>query len=349
MPARSAKTQKVINTTAREVKAKSIDVVVGATAVVGARLVRKLVEMGHEVRAVVLEKPTDVRWKNLPAGIIPYTIDLRLSSAEERKMLAVACKDANTIYHIASSNVNNKFTIEDYISVNVVGTENLLHACIDANGTKQMRFIYLSTLGVYGVERAGEVLTEESETAPTKPYTETKLMAEQVIKAFADANPNIEYTILRTATLYGPGYDRSAFMLFKYIKEQKIKYVGTGMNHATLVHVDDVVDSMLLAAQKSTAINKTYNVTDGRNYTVKEIVEYVSSILHLPPPKRTVSRTLAHLNHRLMGLHPVESEFLRSDRIASIEKIKKELGYIPKRSIESEGQSSLSRFLKGEV
>ncbi len=326
---------------------RQIDLVVGGTSIVGAKLIRKLVEMGHEVRAVMVEKPTDVRWSNLPAGAIPYSIDLRLNNNEERRQLEAACTGTTTIYHIAAATMREDFSIDDYININVVGTENLLQACADANKGTEMRFVYLSTMGVYGNERKDETLTEDSTAAPVKPYTETKLMAEQVIKAFADANRNMKYTILRCATMYGPGYNRGSFRLFKYIKEEKLRYVGNGNNHVTLVHVDDVVDAMLLAAQKETAMNQIYNLTDGHNYTVKELVEYSASLLHAPVPHKSLNRVIAHVTHRIVGLDKEELEFLMVDRKASIEKIKRELGFRPKRSVQTEGPSVLKEYITG--
>jgi len=341
MPKSSAKAQKVADG-GLPPGGGVVDVVIGSTNGVGVRLTRKLVEMGHEVRAVMFEKPADERWAGLPHGIRPFIVDITFKNPDDKKHLLEACSGADNIFHLSAATERSEYTFDDYIAINVVGTENILQTCVDANGTKPVRFVYLSTTSIYGNSREGEVLTEESQTLPSRPFTETKLMAEQVVKAFQEANPSIKYTIVRCSTIYGPGYDRSIFKLFKYLEEQKMRYVGKGNNHLSMVHVDDVVQGMILATEKPAAINQTYNLSDGKTYTAKELMEYAAFLLHVLPPTRSINPTLVRFMHKL--LTKAEIEFLLSDRVVSTEKIRRELGFKPTESIEKAGSQILERY-----
>ncbi len=325
---------------------RPVDLVTGATSKLGSLIVKKLIEKGHEVRVIIREEPTtSEEWKKLPPGAKPYIADITLKRSGDEKNLQAACSGVNNIFHIASAVYNYKHTYDDFIEINVIGTENLINAALSANKGKPVHFISAGSVTVYGYRRPGEILTEESETHPESNYSKSKLMQEEVIKAYGNSNPELKYTILRYSTLYGPGYENSFFKVFKLLKEGALKYPGGAENHLPLVHVDDAVEAAVEASDSPKSLDSTYNVSDGDPHTLKELFDSASRLLGVPPPTKKVSLSLARIRGKISNLEYDEYEFLTSDRIISIDKISSELGFKPKVNLERGGAEMVGAFL----
>ncbi|MGI0100580.1 MAG: NAD-dependent epimerase/dehydratase family protein [Candidatus Micrarchaeaceae archaeon] len=317
-------------------QARKTVLVTGATSGIGRLLVEELVKR-YNVR-VILRKPPSAHaeWKELPSGVSVFVVDIASNSEKDRGAIFDACKGASIMFHLAAATrnysyryANERMDTKMMINTNVIGTENVLQAFADANPDAKLRFIYASSVAVYGNRRGDEVLTEDSEPMPRSAYSESKYMAEQVVKAFASARNRITYTILRIAVVYGDGYDSSFMRVFKMIKERKLRYVGSGTNHITLISVDDVVRAMIKVMDAPKSGNKVYNLTDGVRYTQKMLFQNAAKLLGAPSPAKSIHPFLARIGARTRGMDQEEFNFLVSDRIISIEKIKREVGFRP--------------------
>ena len=327
-----------------------VSLVTGATTGLGRALIQRLMDEGDEVRVVLRAMPAedDADWRRLPPGVIPYAADLTLSTREDARSLNEACRGVNRVFHVAGASYNSNFSYDQLIATNVVGTENLLKGLVEANAASSLpiRFLYTSSVTVFGYRRTGETLTEESETMPGSHYSESKLMAEHVIQSFGETHSKLRHTIIRLGTLYGPGYERpSFFKAFRLIKEQRMRYVGSGTNHLTLIHVEDAADALMLASESQKAQGGTYIITDGVPHTVVSLFQMVAKFMGVDPPKRNVNRTLARLMRRAVNISYDEYEFLSSDRVVDISKARKELGFYPKRRIEVDGLLMVEEFM----
>ncbi len=289
-------------------------------------------------------------WKNLPPKVKVYVADLTLAEENDYKVLEEACKGVDNIFHLASAVYNYNNTYDELINVNVVGTENLLNAYESSNKgmAKPMHIIYSSSVSVYGYKRTSEVLDENSELKPASPYSESKMMAEQVIKSFADANPLIKYTLLRFGTFYGSGYKSSFFKMFSLIEQGKAVYIGGGVNHITLIHEDDAVEALLLSDSSPKSLNKAYNITDGHDYTVKQLFEFAARSMGVSPPKRSVPHIVAKFTSRISNITYDELEFISSDRNISINKARSELGFEPVKKMEIEGKALVTEYINSK-
>jgi UDP-glucose 4-epimerase len=330
-------------------KAKKTILITGATSALGSHLAKRLVEDGYIVRVGVRRQSSEGDfWHRVAAGTIPYIADLTLKSPGDERLIEDACRGVDVIFHLAGLTYEHQTSLDTFLNVNVIGTENLLNACLKANGDKPVHFIYISSVRVYGRVRRGEVLTEESQPKPLGPYGRSKLMAEQVIKACTEScvPKSINYTIFRLTQMYGHGYEKPYFFkVFRMLKERRMKYIGDGSNHLALVHVDDVVDVLVSSILNPSAYSNTYNVTDGSSYTVRELFEKACKAMDVPPPDKSVNPMVARAIVKATNANKDEFDFLTSDRIISISKAKKELGFSPKRSIDKEGIEMARDFL----
>jgi len=337
----------------RQVKSRHIVLVTGATSGMGRMLVERLLASGDEVRVLLKKPPSEhIEWRQLPSGVRIYVADIKLVDDRTREVLMEACKGVDAIFHLAAVTYTNSSRYKEertdtnlMVNTNVIGTENILQAYSDANPGSKLKFIYTSSVSVYGYRRHGEVLTEESEPKPITPYGESKYMAEQVVKAFGAANKNLTYTILRLGVIYGKGYEKSFMMVFKLITEKKLRYVGKGENHLTLITVDDAVDAIIDAIRSNKAANKTYNVTDGVPYTQRQLFDKAAKLLKVEGPKKGIHPLLARLAAKSHGIGDDQLEFLMSDRIISIKTATRDIGFKQSVDIDTEGRRLAKEFL----
>lgn len=321
-----------------------IALVTGATSELGRLVVRQLLEMGHEVRAVVKINPDNTEeWKEIPRGVIPYVADLTQAYPKDKDTLVEACRGVDKVFHIAAAVYNYRNTVERLMSVNVIGTENLLNAILEANpNKKEVQVIFAGTISVYGHQRGNETITEESEVKPRTPYARSKYIAEQVLQSYNTAYPSLKYTILRIGTIYGEGYEKPSFYkFFRLIKEGELRYVGSGENHLTLINVKDAAAAFILASENDTSLNKIYNLTDGKAYTQKYLYTLVAKRLNVKPPEKHIHPFIAKMGIRTKKINIDEFDFVASNRIVSIDKIKKELRFSPKAKMEVEGTNMI--------
>ena len=330
---------------------KHIDLVTGATTGLGKQLIKRLVAKGDEVRVILQTHPSvSNEWKTLPPKVEIYVADLTLANDADQQNLEKACAGADNIFHLAGAVYNYRYTNEQLLNTNAFGTENLMNACTNANKKSghKVHVIFASSWTVYGYKRPNETLTEESQLKPASPYSESKVIAEQIIQSFADANSNMDYTTLRLSTFYGEDYKSSFNKVFKLIEAGKAMYVGDGKNHISFIHESEAADAMILACQSRQSLNKIYNICDGIPYTVKELFTAVAKSLGVSPPHRGIPLALARITRKIVNINYDEYEFVASDRVISIEKAKKELGFNPKTSIYKEGMQLLEEYKRSK-
>ncbi|MEM3781771.1 MAG: NAD(P)-dependent oxidoreductase [Candidatus Micrarchaeaceae archaeon] len=309
---------------------RKVAFVTGASGRLGSRLCKLLVSSGYEVRALVVSKEVI---NDLPAGVVPF-----VGTLDDMQVLYDACKGADIVVHTAAL-VTSSGKVSDIKRVNVDGTANLLDAC--AKGSCG-RIVFSSSIDVYGRKRSG-VITEQTKPKPSDKYGYSKLMAEREI-----INSGIAYVIFRIATIYGPGFERSFFKVFKAIAKGKISIIGKGSNHLAIVHINDVLKAYALAIGNDAALNNIFNLSDGVAYTQEGLIDAAADMLHAARPKSHVSAALVALLAKKRGLDSDELRFLTSDRIIDISKIKSMLGFEPSVSIQQGGAELVSMFIKKE-
>lgn len=320
-------------------KNSKVALLTGATSTLGHEIAHLLIKEGYLVRALIRDDPNNINIiKEIPAGVIPYTVDITIPDDKHKKELINACVGVDCVFHVAAAVYRENNSFDTIMDVNVVGTENLLTAIVEANPQKRdIHFIFASSMGVYGHKFSDKILTEESPVNPDTPYGKSKYIAEQVIKSFTDVHKNIHYTIFRMGTLYGKGYEKPSFYkVFMMIKSGKMRYVGSESNHLTLLNVMDAANAFVEAAKTENSHNRIYIITDGIAHTQKELFTLAAKYMNVGAPNSTISSIIA----KVFGgskINKDEMDFLMSNRVVSIKRITSELGFVPKAKIEVEG------------
>ena len=246
-------------------------VVTGAAGFIGSHLCERLLALGHEVvglDAFVPYYPRAVKERNLAGlrgrpGFRFDALDLRSDPLES--VLA----DAEAVFHLAAMPglVKSWTDFDAYNSCNVTATQRLLDALRIA--PRLRRLIHVSTSSVYGRFAAGD---ENLPTKPVSPYGVTKLAAEHLCFAYADAF-GLPVVVLRFFSVYGPrqrpdmGYHRFMDAL---LHDRPITVYGDGRQERGNTYVADAVEAAVAALEA--APGEVFNVGGGETASVLDVL-----------------------------------------------------------------------------
>jgi len=204
--------------------------------------------------------------------------------------------------------------------VNVLGTLKLLEHIEGAP-----KFIYVSTLGVYGEPR--KVPVKESDPArPVEPYAASKLAAEALVEGFCRSR-KIPFVIGRLFNVYGKGQRRD-FVIPALVEEISMKdrvNIRNPKSTRDFIYIDDVIAGLVAAALNGK--NDIYNIGTGKETSIKAVAEHIRRFT-----KRDVSFILERDSR--------DGRVKRSR--ADVRKAKKELGWSAKISLANGIQKLLS-------
>lgn len=174
-----------------------------------------------------------------------------------------AVRNYDVVLHLAAQANLYKMTSLDGAmegtNLNVVGTHNIAHAC----SKWKKRLIYASTVCVYGEQLLHPVMEDLSLPNPAELYAFTKLAGELLIKGYG-SNFELNYSILRFATIYGPGMrDALGCSVFfrQALKGDQITVHGDGSQERTLTYVEDLVDGIVSTINSTQSHGKTINLS----------------------------------------------------------------------------------------
>lgn len=167
---------------------------------------------------------------------------------------------------------------EDFYKVNTDGTRNLVCALRKLSMPLQ-KFVYVSSLSVYGPVRESQPYTEIKEDDTPRPntaYGHSKLDSER----FLDTLDDFPCVTLRPTGVYGPR-ECDYFMMAKSIKGHTDFSVGYKPQDLTFVYVLDVVQAVFLAIERGKAGRK-YFLSDGKVYSSRTFSDLIHRELGSP-------------------------------------------------------------------
>lgn len=313
--------------------------VTGATGFIGRHLVSALLARGYTVDALVRNREkARTLWPDNSVGIIPGDLT-------QANTLESACDGVSIVFHLASCNYAAANNAEEmnrmHQEVTVKGTQSLLAVAENA-GTKN--FIFVSSVKAMG-EGGRDCLNETSLPVPETAYGRAKLAAEQVVLEAGGTCAMHTYN-LRLPMVYGLDNRGNLWRMVTAIERGWFPPLPVLENRRSMVHVNDAIQAILLAAERGQAKNQTYIVTDGRAYSTSQIYELIRQALgqniprwRIPSPLLWAGAKMGDCAERLRGNPaPFNSEYLHKlidSAWYSSEKIQRELGYTPQYSLET--------------
>jgi nucleoside-diphosphate-sugar epimerase len=304
--------------------------VTGGSGFIGGRLIRRLVRDGWSVRALARSDRSERAVFELGAEPVRG----ELGDADSIAAGAGGCELA---FHLAA-HLGDYGPWKEFERGNVEGTHNALDGCASA-GVR--RFVHCGTEAAL---MAGEPLVHVDETAPLRPdspapYPATKAKAEQLVR---DANrKGFETIVLRPRFVWGAGDTTLLPEMVKMVEAGRFMWVGGGGQHTDTTQVENVVEGLMLAAEKG-APGEAYFVTDGEPVVFREFVSDLLRTQGVEPPSRSMPAWLGRpvatggeLAWRFLPLpgRPPLARFtywvLTQECTIDINKARRELGYAP--------------------
>lgn len=133
------------------------------------------------------------------------------------------------------------------------------------------RFIYVSSVGVYGKSSCVKILSEDDELSPVEVYAESKLAAELQLINLAE-ELGFELVIVRPALVYGVGAPGNIQRILKLIRNCPVIPLGERRNRRTFLSVKNLVDFLLLVGEHPSAPGQTFNIADEEAISTYELV-----------------------------------------------------------------------------
>lgn len=269
--------------------------VCGGAGYIGSHTVYELIERGHD--AVVFDSLVKGHKAAVHKNAKLYIGDLR-----DKEAIDMVFKEnkIDAVIDFAAFSLVGESCSEPlmYFDNNVYGTLRLLEAM---NRADVKKIVFSSTAATYG-EPKNVPIVESDPTEPINPYGETKLTVEKMLK-WADKAYGIKYIALRYFNAAGAhisgeiGEDHSpeshlipiilqaAAGVREYISIFGSDYpTEDGTCIRDYIHVTDLADAHIKALEKLNRDNTsaTYNLGNGKGFSVKEIVEMAKQVTGKP-------------------------------------------------------------------
>lgn len=266
-------------------------VVTGANGFIGSHLCCKLVEEGFVVYGVYRNNfsHNPQFLKHVKSGkIVPCFGDVRSFDYEQLPKV-------DYIYHIAGK-VSAYGKMDEFMDINYNGTERILEY---AKKITPKCFTYFSSTAVYGYDGYTN-LKEGAQKKPFKnPYSISKLLTENLVCDFCVKN-GLDFVIVRPGNVYGEYDYTSSHEIYTRIKKQKMMICAGGKYKSCFVYVKNLVDGAVFVSQNMEAHNTDYNITDGKNETLKEMFTLIANTFGVKPKFTNFPKPLAKFVARLV-------------------------------------------------
>ncbi|HEY6270388.1 MAG TPA: hopanoid-associated sugar epimerase [Terriglobales bacterium] len=282
--------------------------VTGGTGFIGGAVVRRLLEAGHEVRALV-RPGADTRQIN---GLPVESVEGDLLNPESLRRAMAGCDWA---FHVAALYSYWGHRWSDFYQVNVEGTRRVMEI---ATGVGVRRVVYTSSIAALGVHRDQSPVTEETACTLADrigPYQRSKFLAEEIVRDFA--RRGLPVVIVNPSSPVGIGDHKptpTGQIIVDFLNGRIFGYVDTGLN---VVDVEDVAAGHLLAAERGRP-GERY-ILGAENLTLKQILDLLSEVsgrprvrLHIP---HGVAQCWAYVDMTFAKLNPTRAPTATPDKV----------------------------------
>ena len=215
--------------------------ITGASGFIGSKLTERLVARGDDVTCLV--RGTSNRARLARLGVRFAVGDVRNAS-----LVRSAVDGAEVVYHLAG--LTAAFTARDLMAVNAEGFRNVVAACAECAAPPVL--LSVSSLSAAGPSPPNRARTESDPPMPVSNYGRAKRTAELIAQQYAARVP---ITIVRPPIVFGEG-DVLMRDLFRSIFRYGVHLaLGVARSHYSLIHVNDLVDSLVLCADSGTRLS----------------------------------------------------------------------------------------------
>lgn len=233
--------------------------VTGASGFVGKYLVPQLSERGFEVYPLV--RRVSENTTNHPNKIV---VDDLLSFD-----FSIIPEIDNLVHLVAKTHDFSQSNENDYHAINVKVTEKIAALAIEK---KVEKFIYLSSVKVFGESTNSMPFNEKSQPNPEDFYGQTKYEAEQLLDKLS-AQHDIKTLILRIPILYGPLVKANFKSLIKLTEKVPIIPLGGMTNKRSILGLDNLSDCIANLLERQDLTSQVFCVADDPAISTSQLLQ----------------------------------------------------------------------------
>jgi NAD dependent epimerase/dehydratase len=253
--------------------------VTGADGFIGSHLVERLVELGADVRAMVLYNSHNF-WGNLE--LLPQSslkeVDVFLGDVTDPFLVKKFVKDQEIVFHLASliAIPYSYKAPQSYVQTNVMGTLNVMQACLE-EGTRKV--VHTSTSETYGTAIYTPI-NEEHPLQGQSPYSASKIGADKMAESY-HLSFQLPVATLRPFNTFGPRQSARAVIptiITQVLSGAETIKLGSLTPVRDFTFVKDTADAFLSVAHSPDTIGKVLNSGTGVGVTIGDVVDLISKI-----------------------------------------------------------------------
>jgi nucleoside-diphosphate-sugar epimerase len=317
--------------------------ITGATGSIGFALAKRLSDSGTPIRAMVRDMGRAEQLRPLA------NVELVPGDLARPGSLRGLLDGCGVVYHCAAKILGSDPAA--YQAINVGGTMALLDEAMRA-GVK--RFVYISTIAVYGFDHAENITEDYAWPITSNLYSLTKQAAERAVWAVADRLPVV---IARPGDTVGPNQYSWTVQFVERITQGLLRPpLKSESGTLNPVYIDNLVDALLLLGTHPAAVGQAFNVVDGTPILMCDYIRLLAQMAGrrvFPVPAALIkgAAMLLALTARLRGREamatPESVRFLLHKATFSAEKLRSTLRWSPAVSWE-EGLRRTEVWLRSE-
>ena len=251
-------------------------VVTGGSGFIGSHLVSKLQRM-DDAEVVVIDRLSN--HKNLNNIPNHYNTKYYFADISDPEITSKLIQKGDIVFHLAAqSHVDVSFSNPlTTIKSNVIGTQNVLNACLT---NKSKKLVVMSTDEVYG---STDTISNKNLLDPTNPYSASKAAADMIANSYRHMYKEFDFVTLRSNNIFGTGqFIRNIIPRFICLGALKKKMTIHGDGSATrrYLWVGDAVNALIILGTKPT-LKHIYNIGHEKSYSNLEVANLIGNNLNL--------------------------------------------------------------------
>ena len=254
--------------------------VTGAGGFIGSHLTEELVRHGEDVRAFVRYNSRDDRGllEELPKEIRSQ-VDVVMGDLKDPEGVRKAVRGCRKIFHLGALIAIPYSYVHpfDFVQTNVVGTANLLNACLETSDVE--RIVHTSTSEVYGTARYTPI-DEKHPLQAQSPYSASKIAADKLAESYF-LSFNLPVATLRPFNTFGPRQSLRAVIptiISQALEGKRIK-LGNTTPRRDFLFVKDTVRGFIALGKCEEAIGKTVNIGVGQDISIEEVMKKILGLM----------------------------------------------------------------------
>ena len=317
-------------------KGKNV-LITGGLGFIGSNLAQRLVELGANV-TIIDSLIREYGGNEFNVAEIKDKVKINIGDIRDRHSINHMIEGQDYLFNLAGqvSHIDSMRDPFTDLDINVTSQVSILEACRLHNPT--IKIIFSSSRQIYG--KPEYLPVDENHPIHPTDVNGININAGEWYHILYNNVYGLKATSLRMTNVYGPRqlikHNRQGFIgwfIRLAVEGKDIQIYGDGLQKRDLNYVDDVCDALLLAGASDVANGKIYNLGSDEVVTLKSLTEKIIAVAKKG-------------SYQLIAWPPEKKNIDIGDYYGNFSKIKQELGWQPKTSLDQGLQLTIDFYKK---